>query len=75
MSVRCWEPGTQYNYGDVVEFESQSSPTSMTPTLTVLPRCQIQDNPTPQVSGDQQHAQSSLIIVLPVLLRVIGLLP
>ena len=77
MSVRCWEPGTQYNYGDVVEFESQSSPTSMIPALTgtVLPRCEIQDNPTPQVSGDQQHAQSSLIIVLPLLLRVIGLLP
>ena len=36
MSVPLWEPGTQYNYGDVVEFRPSSS-NSIISTLITLP--------------------------------------
>jgi hypothetical protein len=53
MSVPGWQPGTQYNYGDIVEFECiMLLNLDDSHSLTVVPRCQIQNNPAPQVSGN-----------------------
>ncbi len=41
MTVSRWEPGTQYNYGDIVEFEGMPPGLSQPrwfPTLIVLPK-------------------------------------
>jgi hypothetical protein len=47
MTAPCWEPGTQYNYGDIVEYEGKSRSSPMILTLIALPRCQVQNNTAP----------------------------
>ena len=86
-SVLCWTPGTAYNYGDVVEYESEKSYYSNLPLALIRPsplgvRYKIlqphtsQVNPVPLVL---QCTNSSLIIIHLIILllypREIGLLP
>lgn len=53
MTVPPWQPGTQYNYGDIVDYEGKILVNlDDSHSLIVLPRCQIQNNPAPFLSGN-----------------------
>ena len=52
--TQYWEPGTEYNYGDVVEYQGDHLYSSKVSSLigTTSSRCILQDSSTPPFSGE-----------------------